>query len=44
MSIKIRQKSENRNPKFRTMWFYNRTKRPKYADGMANGLDPDQTA
>ena len=26
------------------MWFYRRVMCPKDADGMANSLDPDQTA
>ena len=31
-------------PKVRTKWFYHRVKRPKDAHGMANSVDPDQTA
>ena len=26
------------------MWFYHRVMSPKDADGMANSVDPDQTA
>ena len=31
-------------PKIGTLWFYHREMRPKDADGMANSVDPDQTA
>ena len=27
-----------------TVWFYDRVMHPKDADGMANSVDPDQTA
>ena len=30
--------------KDRTVWFYNTVMHPKDADGMANSVDPDQTA
>ena len=30
--------------KIGTMWLYHRVMSPNYADGMANSVDPDQTA
>ena len=32
------------HPKILTKWLYHRVMRPKDADGMANRVDPDQTA
>ena len=32
------------HPKFLTMWLYHRVMSPNDADGMANSVDPDQTA
>ena len=32
------------HPKIWTRWLYQRVIHPKYADGMANSVDPDQTA
>ena len=31
-------------PKLGTVWFYKAVMHPKDADGMANSVDPDQTA
>ena len=31
-------------PKIRTKWPFDKVMRPKEADGMANSVDPDQTA
>ena len=38
------QKSPCNFPKNRTVWFNNAVMHPKDADGMANSVDPDQTA
>ena len=44
----VAEKIQNRNcrkyPKIGTMWFYYRQMHPYYADGMANSVDPDNTA
>ena len=32
------------NPKIRLVWIFHREMRPNDADGMANSVDPDQTA
>ena len=38
------QKIFGNRPKICTRWLYHRVMRPKGADGMANSVDPDQTA
>ena len=38
------QKSGCNHSKIRTMWLYHRVMSPNDADGMANSVDPDQTA
>ena len=34
----------NINPKIGLVWIFHRKMHPNDADGMANGVDPDQTA
>ena len=38
------QKLGCNHPKMLTSWLYQRVMHPKDADGMANSVDPDQTA
>ena len=38
------QKFCSNHPKIQTRWLYSRVMCPKDADGMANSVDPDQTA
>ena len=49
VSDKLPKNSDTRkicsnHPKIRTRWLYCRVMLPNDADGMANGVDPDQTA
>ena len=47
-NVKILKNRTRKNccsyPKIGTVWFYDRVRCPKDADGMSNSLDPDQTA
>ena len=44
LNIRTPQKNCCKHSKIWTMWFYHRVMGPNDADGMANSVDPDQTA
>ena len=43
-TLSLNTTNQPNHSKIWTMWLYNRVMHPKDADGMANSVDPDQTA